>query len=69
MAKELSGSVGKISRMAVLKSVGPLGYYANPFPLDDTTLRDLPYKLGDLAVNLGFKPDEKFEYDIIVRKR
>jgi hypothetical protein len=69
MAKELSGSVGKISRMAVLKSVGPLGYYANPVPIDDTTLRDLPYKLGDLAASLGFKPTEEFEYEIIVRRR
>lgn len=68
MAKELSGSVGKISRMAVLKSVGPLGYYANPFPLDDTTLRDLPYKLGELAAKLGYQPGEKFDYDIIVKK-
>jgi len=69
MAKELSGSVGKMSRRAVLKSVGPLGYYANPVPIDDTTLRDLPYKLGELAARLGFKPAEEFEYEIIVRKR
>ncbi len=69
MAKELSGSIGKMSRRAVLKSIQPIGYYANPVPIDDTTLRDLPYNLGDLATSLGFKPGEEFDYDIIVRKR
>jgi hypothetical protein len=32
MTKELSGNVGKMNRRAILKSVGPLGYYANPVP-------------------------------------
>ncbi len=69
MAKELSGSVGKMSRRAVLKSIQPIGYYANPVPIDDTTLRDLPYLLGELAAKLGYKPGEQFEYEVIVRKK
>jgi len=69
MTKEISDNVGKIRGRAVLKSVMPIGYYANPVPIGDTTLRDLPYRLGDIAVKLGVKPSEEFEYEIIVRKK
>jgi len=69
MGKEISNRVGKINGGVVLKSIMPMGYYANPVPIDDTTLRDLPYRLGDIAAKLGVKPTEEFEYEIIVRKK
>ncbi len=69
MSKEISNRVGKINGVAVLKSVGPLGHYANPATPEDTTLRDLPYRLGEIAAKLGVESTEEFEYEIIVRRK
>jgi hypothetical protein len=60
---------GKITKMAVLKSVMPLGYYANPTPQEDTTLRDLQWVLGEKAAEIGYKPGEQFEYEITIKRK
>lgn len=67
MAKKVSDKV-EIKGRAVLESIMPIGHFANPVPANDTTFRDLAYRLVDAAVKLGIEPTEAFEYEIIVKR-